>query len=122
MFCSRLFLLFPILFFMSPLFIMIASPIFPTPRDETGLGATFFARNYDGDRLQIPLTKVNILHTTRKPCTPFRLSALIRFLFFQDTLESPGNLMIYELMRMQGNQTKAAHDSLEAIKGTFLVL
>lgn len=65
-------------------------------KDETGLGATFFARNYDGDRLQIPLTK--------------------------DTLESHGNLMIYELMQMQGNQTKAAHDSLEAIKGTFLVL
>ncbi|KAF7087074.1 hypothetical protein CFC21_090294 [Triticum aestivum] len=65
-------------------------------KDEAGLCATFFSRNYDGDKLQIPLTK--------------------------ETLVSHNNLMLYELMRMQGNQTKAASDSLEAIKGPFVIL
>ncbi|XBI69913.1 hypothetical protein VPH35_064531 [Triticum aestivum] len=55
-----------------------------------------FHNNYDGDKLQIPLTK--------------------------ETLVSHINLMLYKLMRTQGNQTKDASDSLKAIKGSFVVL
>ncbi|XP_044424832.1 uncharacterized protein [Triticum aestivum] len=62
----------------------------------TGLCATFFAWNYDGDKLQIPLN--------------------------EDTLASHNSLMIYELMRMQGNQTPVANDALEAVKVSFTAL
>lgn len=65
-------------------------------KDQTGLCATFFAWNYDGDKLQIPLNK--------------------------DTLSSHSSLMIYELMRMQGNQTSVANDALEAVKASFTAL
>ncbi|XBI87452.1 hypothetical protein VPH35_025546 [Triticum aestivum] len=65
-------------------------------KDQTGLCATFFAWNYDGDKLQIPLNK--------------------------DTLSLHSSLMIYELMRMQGNQTSVANDALEAVKASFTAL
>ncbi|XP_037489035.1 uncharacterized protein LOC119367674 [Triticum dicoccoides] len=65
-------------------------------KEQTGLCATFFAWNYDGDKLQTPLNK--------------------------DTLASHRSLMIYELMRMQGNQTPVANDALEAVKVSFTAL
>ncbi|KAM3371525.1 hypothetical protein ACQJBY_018762 [Aegilops geniculata] len=65
-------------------------------KEQTGLCATFFAWNYDGDKVQTPLNK--------------------------DTLASHSSLMIYELMKMQGNQTTVANDALEAVKGSFIAL
>ncbi|VAI71576.1 unnamed protein product [Triticum turgidum subsp. durum] len=65
-------------------------------KEQTGLCATFFAWNYDGDKLQTPLNK--------------------------DMLASHSSLMIYELMRMQGNQTPVENDALEAVKGSFIAL
>ncbi|EMS61913.1 hypothetical protein TRIUR3_27053 [Triticum urartu] len=65
-------------------------------REDYGVCASFFARNYDGDKLQIPLTKAN--------------------------LEIHMNLMLYEVMRLQGNESPVPSDALEAIKGSFVAL
>ena len=65
-------------------------------KEDYGVCSSFFARNYDGDKLQIPLTKAN--------------------------LEIHRNLMLYEVMRLQGNGSPVPSDALEAIKGSFVAL
>ncbi|KAE8820270.1 hypothetical protein D1007_01688 [Hordeum vulgare] len=57
---------------------------------------TFFAWNFDGEKLHMATTK--------------------------DNLETHKNLMLYEVMRLQGNESLIPSDAIEAIKGSFVAL
>ncbi|KAE8799347.1 hypothetical protein D1007_25275 [Hordeum vulgare] len=63
---------------------------------ENGLGTTFLAWNFDGEKFQIPVTK--------------------------DNLERHKNWLLYEVMRTDGNESMIPSDAIEAIKGSFLAL
>ncbi|KAI5004927.1 hypothetical protein ZWY2020_032170 [Hordeum vulgare] len=65
-------------------------------RHELGLCTVFFAKNYDGDKLVIPLTREN--------------------------LKIHKKIMLFELMRLEGNDSLLPQDALQAIKNSFCIL
>ncbi|XBI41998.1 hypothetical protein VPH35_126391 [Triticum aestivum] len=65
-------------------------------KEDYGICATFLARNFNGDKLQIPLTKAN--------------------------MDMHKNLMLYEVLRLQGNELLIPHDAIQAFKGSLLVI
>ncbi|KAE8812196.1 hypothetical protein D1007_10805 [Hordeum vulgare] len=65
-------------------------------RHESGLCTVFFAKNYDGHKLVIPLTREN--------------------------LKIHKQVMLFELMRLEGNDSLLPQDALQAIKTSFCIL
>ncbi|KAI4986772.1 hypothetical protein ZWY2020_019402 [Hordeum vulgare] len=65
-------------------------------QNDHDICTTFFARNFDGEKLQMATTK--------------------------DNLETHKNLMLYEVMRLQGNESLIPSDAIQAIKGSFVAL
>ncbi|KAE8786188.1 hypothetical protein D1007_39972 [Hordeum vulgare] len=65
-------------------------------KNDHDICTTFFAKNFDGEKLHMATTK--------------------------DNLETHKNLMLYEVMRLQGNESLIPSYAIQAIKGSFVAL
>jgi hypothetical protein len=94
-------------------------------REESGLCATFFAKHYDGERLLIPLTKVIIYqnpHMNVSFCKACDTQCAFDFCFEQENMKTHKQNTLYDIMRLEGNQSALPADILEAIKSSFFVM